>query len=180
MLSLIHLPNHGQNERTVLFLRRHWLVLVKKIFAYAILGFLPIFFYFFIRENFSTDYFSGPNIYPLVILAASSYYLLVWLLFFYSFVDYYLDVWIVTNQRIINIEQQGLFSRVVSEQRLNRIQDITSEVRGFWATILHFGDVYIQTASETPRFIFKQVPDPYNIRITLNNLIEQDKREHPS
>lgn len=122
----------------------------------------------------------GANSYPLLVILTSIYYLYIWLFFFHSFVDYYLDIWVVTNRRVINIEQKGLFSRVVSEQKLYRVQDITSEVHGIMSTMFHYGDIHVQTAGEEPRFVFKQVPHPYDVRKVILNLVEKYKREHPN
>lgn len=97
---------------------------------------------------------------------------------FSSFVDYYLDAWILTNEKIINIEQKGLFNRVISEQRLYRVQDITSELKGIIPTFLNYGNVYIQTAGEEERFAFKQVPAPYDVVKKINVLVEENKKVH--
>ena len=50
---------------------------------------------------------------------------------FIEFTDYYLDTWIVTTERIISIEQKGLFERTASELDLISVQDATAEVHGF-------------------------------------------------
>jgi len=97
----------------------------------------------------------------------------IWIIFFLLWVDYYLDVWIVTNLRIVNIEQKGLFSRTVSELELSRIQDVTTEVLGMIPTFLNYGDVFIQTAAEQERFLFRQVPDPYGIKDQIMKLQKQ-------
>jgi uncharacterized membrane protein YdbT with pleckstrin-like domain len=91
------------------------------------------------------------------LLFLSLYSFLIW-------VDYYFDVWIITNERIVNIEQKGFFNREVSELQFSRIQDVTSVVDGFIPTMLNFGDVYVQTAAEEKRFAFRQIPDPYTIK----------------
>jgi hypothetical protein len=90
--------------------------------------------------------------------------------FFIIWIDYYFDVWIVTNERIVNIEQKGLFSRGISELELENIQDITVEVLGIIPTFLNYGNLYVQTAAEKERFIFKHVPDPYAIKDLIMNL----------
>lgn len=90
--------------------------------------------------------------------------LLIWIYMFLIWIDYYFDIWIVTSERIINIEQKGLFVRHVSELKLQNIQDVTTEVEGLIPTVLNYGDVHIQTAAEQERFIFRNVPDPYHIK----------------
>jgi hypothetical protein len=89
-----------------------------------------------------------------------------------------LDVWIITNERIIDIQQKGFFSRVISEQRHYRIQDVTSEVNGIIATVLKYGNVYVQTAGSKQRFFFHEVPNPEEVRNTIIRLAERSKRKY--
>ena len=170
-----HIPHHKEGEKIILLLRRHYFIILAKIILWAIAAVLPLTFYSILgdvlAESFSNDLFS-----PLVVLFTSIYYLYIWLFAFYSFVDYYLDVWIVTNNRIINIEQKGLFARTVSEQELYRIQDVTSELKGFFSTTLNFGTVYVQTAGEKERFIFKQIPAPYEVARKITKIVEKNKK----
>lgn len=174
MFSLDHLPNQQQNEKVILLLRRHWLILFRFILLFIFLLFLPPLFYLFFAFTWP-GIFAEIIFYALLIISFSLYYLCIWLLFFYSFLDYYLDIWIVTNYRIINIEQIGLFNRVISEQKLYRVQDVTSEVKGVASTFFDYGYVYIQTAGEKERFIFEQISHPSEIRKKILALAEQNK-----
>ena len=123
------------------------------------------------------DHYIG---YPILILGMSIYYLFTILFFFHSFVDFYLDVWIITNKRIINIEQMGLFARIISEQKLSRVQDVTSEVKGILETIFGFGHVFIQTAGEEQRFNFWQVPNAHDIAREIHEVVDKYKKENPN
>jgi len=123
-----------------------------------------------------TELLQSEMYYAVFILLSSAYYLFIVLFTFTNFVDYYLDVWIVTNMRIINIEQKGLFSRVISEKDLDIMQDVTSDVSGFLSTLLEYGDVFIQTAAETERFIFKEVPFAQEVSRRISNLVSEYKK----
>jgi len=96
--------------------------------------------------------------------------MVLWMVSFVIWIDYYFDVWIVTDKRIVNIEQKALFSRVVSELELEKIQDITSDVKGVIPTFLNYGDLYVQTAAEMERFVFHNIPDPYAVKDMVMNL----------
>jgi uncharacterized membrane protein YdbT with pleckstrin-like domain len=91
--------------------------------------------------------------------------------------DYYLDVWIVTNYRVIGVEQRGLFNRVVAEYKLFRIQDVLAEQKGFFSTVVDYGNVHIQTAGEQEVIQFKQIPNPNYIARELIRLIEVNKNK---
>lgn len=179
MLSIYHLPNHIPNEKVIKIIRRDFFILFKKVMMLMLLLILPLVLFYFLISA-SMEVLNGPIAYPILVLGTSAYYLFAWLFFFFSFIDYYLDFWIITNERIINIEQKGFFSRVIAEQRLFRIQDVTSEVHGAIPTVLKYGNVHVQTAAETQRFIFKEVPAPDGIRNLIIKLAEENKHNHPN
>lgn len=103
----------------------------------------------------------------LLLFLLSLVLLILWTIIFLIVTNYYLDCWIVTNERTIHTELRGLFSRVSSSVNHDKIQDITVDIHGFFPTILRFGDLYIQTAGEFREFVFKQIPDPYKTRKTI-------------
>ncbi|PIS04639.1 MAG: hypothetical protein COT81_05445 [Candidatus Buchananbacteria bacterium CG10_big_fil_rev_8_21_14_0_10_42_9] len=175
MLLRFFIPHQLPGEKIILLLRRHWFIILTKLILFALLALLPLLFFTFARD-FYIKLFSLELVYPVFVLFASVYYLYIWLFMLHAFVDYYLDVWIVTNKRILNIEQKGLFARVTSEQKLHRVQDVTSELRGLFATILDYGSVYIQTAGEMQRFHFQQVPHPYQAAKKVSMLADQVRR----
>lgn len=170
-----YIPHREEGEKIILLLRRHRYILMVKIAFWGIVALMPIVLYAIIKGTFiniiQTEFFA-----PIAVLFLSVYYLYIWLFAFHSFVDYYLDMWIVTNRRIINIEQKGLFARTVSEQKLSRVQDVTSDIKGMFATLFDFGTVHIQTAGEEARFIFKQIPDPYHVARKIAKLSEQSRK----
>lgn len=177
MISLYRLPDQERGETLQLFVRRHWIA-VAGIFGYVLVfSVAPLLLYLIIRltdSNVLHHEFWG----PVSAVLFSVYLMVVFLVSVTQFTDHYLDNWIVTTERIINIEQQGLFSRVVSTLHLNQIQDVTSETKGFFATILNYGNVYIQTAGTRERFNFKAVHDPEEIKQAIIHLVEDDKRRH--
>ncbi len=178
MLSKYNLPGKLAGEKTIEVIRRDVFILFKKIVFFVVLIILPIIF-FQLMIYIYPGLLGGLVSYPLVVLLISSYYLFIWLFFFFSFIDYYLDVWIITNERIIDIRQLGFFARTISEQRLYRVQDVTSEVHGFFPTIFKYGDVFVQTAGFKERFFFQDIPNSERVRDVIIKLAERSKRNHP-
>jgi len=176
MLSIHHLPNHLPGEQVELIVRRDVFILFKRVLMLLLLIILPLgAFYLLVFSR--PDYLHDQTIYAILMLSGSAYYLFLWTFFFFMFVDYYLDVWIVTNRRIIDIQQKGFFARVVAEQKLFRVQDVTSEVKGILPSIFKYGNVYIQTAGEVERFFFQEVPEPDQVRQKIISLVERNKKE---
>jgi hypothetical protein len=166
-----HIPNRQKGENLVLFLRRHWIIIVGHWLFYLFLALIPVGFYFFIEYQFP-NLLTTESTYAFLLLLASIYYLFILLFFYHAFVDYHLDVWIVTNKRIINVEQKGLFNRIIAEHELEKIQDVTAEQKGVLATFLSYGDVLVQTAGEVPMFIFRQVDNPFEVAKRINHLLK--------
>lgn len=171
------LPHRLDGEKIILLIRRHPFVLFIKVIFWFLVALIPPVFYLFLSPIYQSAIPTRLQI-PLLYVLLSLYYIYIWLFLVFSFVDYYLDVWIITNERILDIEQKGLFNRVTSEQKLFRVQDVTAETKGFFPTILNFGDVYVQTAGETQRFIFKQVFRPDHVSKKIIDLAETNKKFH--
>lgn len=98
-----------------------------------------------------------------VLLPAVGYYLLppfkiVWfswaalggLLFFYRILQWYLDAWVVTNQGVIDQEWNSFFDRQSTRIEYTGIEGITSEIRGFWPTVMRYGNIQIEHMSGQP------------------------------
>ena len=67
------------------------------------------------------------------------------ILFFYHFVLWYFTIYLVTNQRIRQVTQKGVFGKDVVELRLSKIQNISYNIPGFNGEILGYGTIVIQT-----------------------------------
>lgn len=166
-------PNMLPDEQVVLLLHRHGFVAIRIVLLYGVLALVPIAAWILLGTR--TTAFADPTTagYAVLVLLFASYALVWGLLFFVSWLNYYLDVWIVTNERIINIKQLRLFHRTVSEQKLYRVQDVTWEMQGVLGNMLKFGNVTIQTAAEQAKFTFEHIPDPEAVAKIIMHLLEQ-------
>jgi uncharacterized membrane protein YdbT with pleckstrin-like domain len=133
-------------EEVLLLIRRHWFVFIRPTIMFVFLLVVPP-----ILLIISPSYLpilSDPTIASIINFSLAIYVMAILTYAFVLWMAYYLDVWIITNQRIIDVEQAGLFTRSVSEMTMDRIQNVTVEIPGFIATILGFGNIRIQTAGE--------------------------------
>ncbi len=153
------------DEKIIKVVRRHWFNILQQYFIVFFLIFLII-----LSIQFLPLYLSLEKDTTIVWFVASTLSIIIWLYCFILWIDYYFDVWIITNSRIVNIEQKALFVRSVSELKFAKIQDIHTEVKGLIPTILNYGDVYIQTAGTKERFLFRKVPDPYKLKGMIMNM----------
>lgn len=163
----ITFPGQFENEQVVLIKRRHLFVIFGLICLIVALLLVPFFIYFIfplILNLQVTEIFQ-----KLFLFVTSLYLLAVCIISFFIIIDYYLDLYIITDQRIISIEQKGLFRRVINELRYDQIQDITSSVSGIIATFFQFGNIKIQTAAEEERMILKQITRPIETRRLISD-----------
>lgn len=121
------------DEEVLFVFRKHPLVMRKGLIIGMLCilgGTLPA----LIKPDFSV-YFGGLGVgFVIGALLFSPY----WISWFYS-------VFIVTNQRLIQITQKGLFKRSVVDLALNQIQMVNYEIFGIQQTLLGFGTIIIQT-----------------------------------
>lgn len=148
-----------EGEEILLLLRRHLFTIYVRIGFYIFLALVPIVLWFVFGSLISEHSAS-----TLFFFVSSIWYAGLWLALFHSLTMYTLDTVLVTNRRIIDSDQHGLFNREVSELTGSRIQDISSHTNGMIETFLQFGDVMVQTAGSEKQFIFKQIPNPERVK----------------
>ena len=174
MFIFKYLPHKKPDEKIIFYLHRHWFILLKLIIGYLVLAFIPLAVYIFVQRELS--YWLNHDIITIFLkLLVFSFYLFWWLMFYHSFLDYFLDIWIVTNHRVLSIEQRSLFNRAVAEYRLYRIQDVMSHQKGMLPTFFNYGEIHIQTAGAEKVVVFEQVPDPHYVAREITKLIEEYK-----
>lgn len=156
------------NEHVVLEVRKHWIVFFSQGFFLAVAAFLPFVLYQFLIRLLPIEIPEGQSIFGLLMFFYVIWILTLWLTFFVQWTNYYLDVWYITEKRVIDVKQKGFFDREVSSIRFDKIQDISVEVRGIVATFLNYGNVEVQTASESGgSFVMKAAANPEKIRKTV-------------
>lgn len=164
-------------EKIVHKIRRDWVTLIPSCIGFLSLFTVPVILYFFFGRLFPGLSPAGPAI-PAIILAVSIYYLSIILFFYTYYTTYYQNLLVVTNDRLIFIQQISLFARTISELDLFKIQDISSEVKGFLPSIFHYGTIRVQTAGTVEKFIINKIHDPEKLRRTILDMAEQDRKFH--
>ena len=162
------------DERLVIIVRHHWFILLKDILGIGLLFLIP-----FIVVPMVGFYIAASGV-PAAKLGAifgflgSLWALICWQLLFVKWTDFYFDIWIVTNFRIIDIDQQGLFKRnIASILNLDHIQDVDYELHGVIGNILNFGHFNVQTAGAKNEFDFDDAANPAYIERVIRDAQEE-------
>jgi uncharacterized membrane protein YdbT with pleckstrin-like domain len=166
----IDFETKDQREEVVLLLRRHpitnigWIIIfVLMLFAPAVLGSFPIL-------GFMPDRFQ--------FMAVVAWYLITTAYFLENFLDWFFNVNIITDERVMDFDFSNLIYKQVSDAKLDKIQDISYKMGGAVRTIFNYGDVVIQTASEIPNFEFEAVPRPDKVVEIMQYLISKEENEN--
>lgn len=158
-----------EGEEPVLVLRKHWFVFVKTIAASVGAGLIP----FAVWGLLSATGLAMPDVAVRTLAyVATLWSFVVWLALFIFWTEFYLDIWIVTDRRIFNIQQVGLFRREATSCEIERVQEVVVTVGGPFETLLHYGTVVIQTAGPSSEYITAHgLPHPEMLRALI-----QEKR----
>lgn len=149
-------------EKIILLLRQHPIVNVKWIVVTILMIFVPTVARFFgILELLPVGF-------ELVVTLA--WYLVTMVYALENFLSWYFNVYFVTDDRIIDVDFYNLIDKRVSDAAINKIQDVSYTTAGVLGTLLNFGDVLIQTASEVTEFSFESVPNPEKVSKILDDL----------
>jgi hypothetical protein len=88
-----------------------------------------------------------------------------------EFYIWYNNVFVITNQRIIDIDQRGFFEKIVSEIPYENIIDISYYVKGFWQTVLKLGTVKIKAGGVD--LVLKNIKEVIKVNQILLDSIRQ-------
>ncbi len=158
-----------KGEDVVLLLRRHVFVIYTQLLLSFIIICIPL-----VIGKALHGFIVDHGLYSIFIFLSTIWYMFGWIMTFYSLTMYSLNVVIVTNHRIIESKQSGFFDRKISEFHLSKVQDITVHTQGIIQTLLHFGSIEVQTASEEREFIFPQIPNPEHVKDVIMGLADLD------
>ncbi len=157
-------------ENLIRATRKHWFVLALTLLPLAFMAWVPSLVLPFI--SYITHLTPNGTALPPLSLAHSPYIrlvyglwlLMLWSLAFNTITRYYLNEWIITSTRIIEIHQFGFFSREISSLLLIKIQDVNVNVDGIFGTLLSYGELEVQSAGTAEHFIMDDIPDPNGLR----------------
>jgi uncharacterized membrane protein YdbT with pleckstrin-like domain len=154
----------GREEKVILTLRKHFLVLAKPFLLVIATLIINYYLYKYVgQESKIRD--MGP-------------YLIIFSLVFFLYKYYYEmrnNIWIVTNYRIIN--ETGFLSVNSKESPLGKINNVSYH-QSLPGRILNYGDISIQTAAEAgeTKFTFAAYPREFVARISEFQESKQDNK----
>lgn len=168
----VNFENQHEEEKIHLFLRRHFITNLPWILFTIILSLLPIIIFPFINVVLPFV----PDLKLLPIFTFFYYLAVIGIVALTGFINWYFNVYIVTNERIVDVDFINIIYREVSSTRLNLIQDVTVKAGGVVRAVFDYGDVFIQTAGTEVNFDFLAVPHPQKVAHEIEVLMREARK----
>ncbi len=114
----------------------------------------------------------------LVFIINTFWYVFTFGFMFERFINWFFNINIITNKRVVDMDFDRLLYRKISEAPLRNIEDITFTTSGALETVFNFGSVFVQTAAEQRELEFDQISDPAKIQDLLSDLVSSIRGRH--
>lgn len=165
----VNFETRESEEKVILLLRQHPITLLPKVLVIALMILAPS-----ILSIFPILSFLPSNFQLIVVLG---WYLITMVIILESFLTWFYNVYLITDERIVDIDFYNLIYKEVSDANIDKIQDVTYKMGGVVRTLFNYGDVLVQTASEVPNFDFLAVPRPDKVATVLQDLRIEEEQE---
>jgi hypothetical protein len=141
-----------------------WILLaILLLFAPVLID--PVFYFL----NLDTPGLLSPG---LIFSIHGLWYLFTFGYIFERFLNWYFNIYIITDKRIVDMDFLHLLHRKISEAPLRNIEDITYDIRGTMQVVFNYGDITIQTAAEQREFNFEGIHKPARVQDILSDLVK--------
>ena len=140
-------------------MRKHAMFLLPAFFTWPLIVVVLILVRYLVHFNFF-------GYWPLVLTFAV---LLVLLIVLYRLFIWRMDALIITDQRIVENEQRGFFSKTVTELLYRDVLEISYDKEGVAASLYNYGDIKIRTAAEN-EIVFEKIPNPAEVVEVINRI----------
>jgi len=156
--------NEQKDETVVLLLRAHPITNLGWIMITLVMMAIPFVFPLDIIFPVGAKF---------LFMAKLVWYLMTMGFAFEKFLGWYYSVFIVTNERAVDIDFVNLLTRHVTYANLNHIEEPTMTSGGFVQSIFRYGNIHIPTAAEISMIEARAVPYPERVISIISELSEE-------
>ncbi|MEK7581661.1 MAG: hypothetical protein AAB512_05255 [Patescibacteria group bacterium] len=173
----VYFENQEKGEVVILLLRQHLVSQIASLIEIIVLILVPFIagpVVAFLKTN-TLSFLEARQVFWILVF----WYLFAFGFAFYKFIHWYFNVYLLTNERIVDFDFRGILHMETAYANLNQIQDVTPKIIGFFGTFFHFGNVFIQTAAEKPEFEFLKVEKPDAVAQKILEQVRLEEGEAP-
>lgn len=164
---MLQLQNLKPWEEVIMAVRRHWIIYIflkLRLFVWIIISIVALSLF----GNFMLCY-----------LFLVMFWLFMCLFMYNAWLNHELDLFVITNNRIIWVDQQGFLNRTLWECNLWQVQDVKSHTKWLLSNIFNYGTLTIQTAWNTTNFQMDYAPHVIQTARKILNAVD-DYRDKES
>ncbi|MBP9773567.1 MAG: PH domain-containing protein [Candidatus Peribacteraceae bacterium] len=160
MLEKFFFKQHlGEDEKIHLVVHKHWVVGVKDLILPTVIFVLLWALLLSMRDKFI--------FYGVAILSVGA---VIW--WIRNFLDYYLDVWLITNKGVIDLEWKGWFHRTSARILYSDIEAASYEIKGILPTIFRIGTLSLEKISTGSEISMPFVKNPKQVESKILENLE--------
>jgi len=172
----ISFQNQKDGETIVLFLRSHPIKNLPWVIISVTLALLPpIVFISLLALNLNFLHLLKAGSFTFIFVLL--YYLLVFSYIFISFMHWFYNVFIVTTERVVDIDYSDIVVHNIATTNLSHIQDVNYTQSGFIPTFFNYGNLFVQTAGTEVNFEAYHIPKPTK---AINAILDLIGKAHKS
>lgn len=164
----IRFATQEPGEKIIFALRKAFITNFPWIFLSILALLAPSFYMNYVIKNGTIFEFALGSELENIFIAL--WYLITIIYSIERFINWYFNVYIVTDRRIIDIDFRPLFYKNISEATYDNVEDTSFSMNNIFQTIFNYGNVFIQTAAEKTQFEFIDVPNPAIVQDKVSDL----------
>ncbi len=155
----VRFQTQKHDESIILFLRSHFLTNISWLAFSLLLLVLPI-ITSTLLPNLGLDLLFSPSANRFITVFTLFYYLILFSYVFISFLHWFYNVFIVTTERVVDIDYSDIVVHNIAVTSLTHVQDVNYTQSGFIPTFFNYGDLFVQTAGNERNFEALSIPKP--------------------
>ncbi|MFH1854862.1 MAG: PH domain-containing protein [bacterium] len=159
-MNIVSFDGQKEGEKIISLWRGHVFIMTRAGFIFAaiiLIGSIPL----------AYPNPSWADQFLIVFICVGVFYLLLQIYLYIS------TIYILTNERILSIDQSKLFMRSINELPLHNIQNVSHTKKGLFQMMFDFGIVEIQTSGSGTAMRLKNVPHPYLVQ---QKILDKEER----
>ncbi|OGG05875.1 hypothetical protein A2872_02645 [Candidatus Gottesmanbacteria bacterium RIFCSPHIGHO2_01_FULL_42_12] len=169
----VKFQGEDEDETVILLLRRHVVTNIPWIIAAVLL---------FLAPSVVFPLLFAANVLPALPLGLSFVGALFWYMasttyVLLNFLYWYFNVYIVTDERVVDVDWYSLLFRRVATAQISKIQDVSNTIGGVIRSVFDFGNVHIETAGELENIEFEDIPHPALVAEQIQDLMQAEEKE---
>jgi len=171
--TIVNFPGQYYDEEVILLCRRTFIPFISILLVMILLLPCPFLIWLLTDLYFGVKLLATDANIILFIMISTLYYLVLNFFVFTNWLDFYFDVTIVTDRRIVDIDQLGLINRTISETNLVDIKESFVEQNGIFQNLFNYGTVSIQVPATRQSIEIDAVFNPREVARVINDLHNQ-------